>query len=219
MRLCLSGESRLFSLFLSFVSYAHAEAHFYFSPLSPCSEPTRLAAPFLRLSAPFRPDSKALNISGVLRRVCNIFLPVSGFALPVSALTPGLLMAALGLTVCVASWPAASCTHTMWQCVTELMGFVRWLLQKILQKMSAENVWKRERGDIRHKRNVAHMLSWRLACPLGSYVQKVHVAAYDCIANCSLERSMQHYHKILFPVVTRPPMAAYQSDSCQILKD
>lgn len=48
---------------------------------------THLAAQFLHVPVPFRPDSKALNISGVLRRVCNMVIPVSALAFPVSAPT------------------------------------------------------------------------------------------------------------------------------------
>lgn len=45
---------------------------------------------------PFRPDSKALNISGVLRRVCNMVIPVSGLAVPVSVPIVGLLFDSTG---------------------------------------------------------------------------------------------------------------------------
>lgn len=57
---------------------------------------THLAAQFFHVPVPFRPDSKALNISGVLRRVCNMVIPVSGLAFPVSVPIVGLLFDSTG---------------------------------------------------------------------------------------------------------------------------
>lgn len=48
------------------------------------------------MPVPFRPDSKALNISGVLRQVCNAVIPVGGLAFPVFVPTAGLWLTALG---------------------------------------------------------------------------------------------------------------------------
>lgn len=78
---------------------------------------THLAAQFLCVPVPFRPDSKALNISGVLRRVCNMVIPVSGLAFPVSAHCGALVwqrwgkMLAWGRPTCLQALGTYSHTH------------------------------------------------------------------------------------------------------------
>ena len=89
---------------------------------------THLAAQFLHVPVPFRPDSKALNISGVLRRVCNMVIPVSGLAFPVSVPTAGLWFDSAGAkSYLEGDQPACqlravnkrTLAHTMWKCEHE----------------------------------------------------------------------------------------------------